>query len=1563
MDWKNLSEGMFFCRYYFDMYIHSMLFLSQYSKKIISWFLIVCLVVQQGYFFVIAQWTEAILSSLSFMFDRSSIYRDQDRVALRRDQTDRHRIRFTQPWIFVAWQWIMFDRISKVNLNHLVCRGWLWTDGSWNDTFVTGDYISFVAKTTIKSLKCVWQHYQTVSSTTQRNDIQQSSMLMPAILDKTTNIVDPDHNVVERQIFSFLEDDQKYWPLDQGKLLSKGDLAQFIKRNPKNIFKKIDLTLRDRLIEIKWKQKTSLYVRIPDNIKLIKNDTQMVADIPVIELFDSCPVNSCIEHISLGGDDHYVFVDQNNNPATTQIIVELSPFWKNQNLVVYHAQQEGKRELFDQSHRSHDKESWVIIVDTPHWSSFSIALMSGSFVINNDAEVTTGTSVTLNNTITWATLMRYGNSPAERDSAWWIAYTTSYTRNLTWDDGLKTIYAEFADGFGNTGMVSDSIFLNRYVTGSNVHVPSTFNGSSFLNTVTNIYNFDPFNWVGNTFVNGEQVMTFNGTNQYVQRTQKFITAYPFTISAWVRPDRLIGTQVIVSHGRFDVDNTYYELSVAGTQVRMTARNTTEQNLTVWPSLTVGKWYHVVWVFQTATQRHLYLNGNLIGTQTSNVWFNTNTNWNNRIWARAGLSVTNYFSWAIDEVRMYPKALTTTEITKLAKPQTYFEQLVTHTPTPKLVGATDNPNNTVLVTVDNVMYTWTVSWSWIWTVPWSAFLTPLDEWTYDVSILTINPYGYTWLIVVTGWLIVQNIPELVYSTTEFTTGNVTVTLSWLQSTSRILNNSWKNTYVFTDNNTFEFLYEDKNWSTWSLVATVSRITIPKPSTQKAWWTSNDRAFSIAIDSAGNQFIAGSFAGTANLFGFTKTSSWSDDYFLTKRNSDEQGLWTLVGWGTWADLIRRIGKDSANNIYVAGQFSFTATMFGTSAVSAWWSDVFVAKLNNNGTLQWIRYATWVWTEQVWWFYVDESGNSYVAWFYSSASPTIFGQTLTHSWSNDAFIAKLNTAGTTQRVKKFWWAWSDIALWIHALNNGTVVAVWRFEWINTDVFGTSLTSSGSSDIVVVSFTSSWTPQRVRKFGGSAEDYANAVTQKSDGTVFVGWNFANNITVWSGYYTTAGNFDMVIIKLDSAGSVLWSTRGGMAWRDEVIQMTTRQNDVVMIGQMQNAWNFFGITLTWAGNDDVFVGLFDHNLLALSAQTAWGTLQDQPRWFALGESGFVHLVGNYKSNPWLFFGSSLSNSWQDDIFAVKTKLLYITGLVLYNPDSATSGNVLAQLTWLNDDVTITNNGGSGLYLFTGNGIFTFLFQDSWGNKWFAEAVVTWIDKNPPVLSGGTLTQNLLRDSYVTYTFTSNETWSIMLSGSCDDAISFTPTIAWSWLTSLVITGLAIGEYNDCTVIVTDNVGNMSTWLTLPYFFIVSPEPVSIWSATWIVLNALSSSGFQQVQAIFTEPFFVKDPQWLNSGRYTTISATNLVWSHGSIPSSWIFFQASWVVLLSGNINPNVVIDTGILSFQSLDTPRTYIKRDSGPNSFLTWTYGDFPTLRVDIPAYQAVGVYTGSLVFTLYWL
>jgi len=37
-------------------------------------------------------------------------------------------------------------------------------------------------------------------------------------------------------------------------------------------------------------------------------------------------------------------------------------------------------------------------------------------------------------------------------------------------------------------------------------------------------------------------MGFNGTSQYIENTSGFITAYPFTISAWVKVGKVTGTQ-------------------------------------------------------------------------------------------------------------------------------------------------------------------------------------------------------------------------------------------------------------------------------------------------------------------------------------------------------------------------------------------------------------------------------------------------------------------------------------------------------------------------------------------------------------------------------------------------------------------------------------------------------------------------------------------------------------------------------------------------------------------------------------------------------------------------------------------------------------------------------------------------------------------------------------------------------------------------------------------------------------------------------------------------------------
>jgi hypothetical protein len=54
-------------------------------------------------------------------------------------------------------------------------------------------------------------------------------------------------------------------------------------------------------------------------------------------------------------------------------------------------------------------------------------------------------------------------------------------------------------------------------------------------------------------------------------------------------------------------------------------------------------------------------------------------------------------------------------------------------------------------------------------------------------------------------------------------------------------------------------------------------------------------------------------------------------------------------------------------------------------------------------------------------------------------------------------------------------------------------------------------------------------------------------------------------------------------------------------------------------------------------------------------------------------------------------------------------------------------------------------------------------------------------------------------------------------------------------------------------------------------------------------------------------------------------------------------------------------AFQTLNTPRRLIERLSGANFGLIGQYGVTPQMQLLIPAYQSVGVYSGTLVYTMF--
>ncbi len=134
------------------------------------------------------------------------------------------------------------------------------------------------------------------------------------------------------------------------------------------------------------------------------------------------------------------------------------------------------------------------------------------------------------------------------------------------------------------------------------------------------------------------------------------------------------------------------------------------------------------------------------------------------------------------------------------------------------------------------------------------------------------------------------------------------------------------------------------------------------------------------------------------------------------------------------------------------------------------------------------------------------------------------------------------------------------------------------------------------------------------------------------------------------------------------------------------------------------------------------------------------------------------------------------------------------------------------------------------------------------------------------------------------------------------------------------------------------------------------------------SSSSQTVAGAFTDEFWVEDLKGADVGYYTTLQlAADLSGPGGAtIPRANVSAKTATVgsagiTTMAGTANTRVVVDAGMAAYQTLDSARTYIKRDTLANDGVVGKYGALPQLQVVIPAYQAVGVYTATLVYTLY--
>jgi hypothetical protein len=317
-------------------------------------------------------------------------------------------------------------------------------------------------------------------------------------------------------------------------------------------------------------------------------------------------------------------------------------------------------------------------------------------------------------------------------------------------------------------------------------------------------------------------------------------------------------------------------------------------------------------------------------------------------------------------------------------------------------------------------------------------------------------------------------------------------------------------------------------------------------RKAGSTLRDRGNDISVDNSGNIYITGSFEGTANFSSSLIMSSGKGDIFVAKYDADGYLRRVIEAGGASQDEGSGISVDNSGNCYVTGFFSWTAT-FGLWDLSSYgYEDIFVAKCNANGFIEWVRKAGGMTHDQGNGLSTDNAGNSYLTGFYSYTAT--FGNIQISGNGDlgysDIFIAKYNSYGSVQWVQKAGGYSEDIGYDISIDISGNSYVTGCFK--NTATFGTSqISSNGAEDIFTAKYHANGNLLWVRKAGGTSSEYCNDISADNSGNCYVTGYFKNTATFGTTQITSSGAEDIFTAKYDASGDLVWVKKIGATSSD----------------------------------------------------------------------------------------------------------------------------------------------------------------------------------------------------------------------------------------------------------------------------------------------------------------------------------------------------------------------------------------------------------------------------------
>ena len=318
--------------------------------------------------------------------------------------------------------------------------------------------------------------------------------------------------------------------------------------------------------------------------------------------------------------------------------------------------------------------------------------------------------------------------------------------------------------------------------------------------------------------------------------------------------------------------------------------------------------------------------------------------------------------------------------------------------------------------------------------------------------------------------------------------------------------------------------------------------------------------LGKDALGNLFAAGrcgknTIAGTIDTIKF-------EGMYLTKMNSTGGQIWRMNNIKGPAVTPRAVLTDNANNIFVVGNF-YDSLIVGASVFTTThdtFRKFFVAKYKANGTFIWIKVAT---SNEA---FVNAATLKTNQLYLTGGFKSTFnyqGTTLTSAGSNDIWVLKLDTAGTSLSSTRFGGTGDDAAeaIELDATNNIFLSGYYSGAFN----FGTNpITSHGMQDCFLTKLSAALAVNWVKTAGSTGRDVMRCMALDASGNIYAGGIAKTDLQFDPSAYTLVIPSQSGFIAKFNAAGVYQDSRIPVK-NGNCIQMRMVGNRIVWCGKARN--------------------------------------------------------------------------------------------------------------------------------------------------------------------------------------------------------------------------------------------------------------------------------------------------------------------------------------------------------------------------------------------------------------